>query len=65
MTLQVLEYKENNFLNLLNKKYLPTKPIYTKRDAWLKLFHYSNLLGTRAIRVITNSDRQILLEILL
>ena len=30
MTFQVLDYKENNFLNLINDDNLPTKPTYTK-----------------------------------
>jgi len=30
ITFQALNYKENNFLDLLDIDYLPTKPTYTK-----------------------------------
>jgi len=51
---QVSDIKGNNFLDLLDEEYLPIKPMYTKGSVWLKLFSHSNLLYTRAIRVITN-----------
>lgn len=57
MMFQTSEFKRNKFLNLLNKEYLPIKPIYTiytKEGAWFKLFSYSNLLYTKATRAITN-----------
>ena len=30
MTFQALDYKENNFLELINNDFLPIKPTYTK-----------------------------------
>lgn len=54
MMFQVLDYKRNHFLNLLNDDYLPIKPTYTKDDAWLKLLSYSNSLCMRVTRAITN-----------
>ena len=44
MTFQVLDYKENNFLNLINDDNLPTKPTYTKYGTWFKHFGHSNIL---------------------
>jgi len=49
-----LDYKRNNFLNLLNNNYLLTKPSYTKGDTWLKLLGHSNSLYIRAIRATTS-----------
>jgi len=54
MIFQASEYKGNNFFNLINEKYLPIKPIYTKEGTWLKLFSHFNLLYARATRAITN-----------
>ena len=54
MLFQALDYKRNNFFNLLDNKYLSIKPIYTKDSAWLELFEHSNLLYARTTRAITN-----------
>ena len=54
MSFQVLDYKENNFLNFLNDNYLSTIVTYMKGSAWLKHLGHSNSLYVRATRAITN-----------
>ena len=54
MTFQTSDYKETNFLDLLDNKYLSIKPTYIKDGTWLSLLGYSNILCARAIRAITN-----------
>ena len=54
MTFQVLDYKENHFLDLLDDNYLSIKPSYTKDSLQLKLFSHSNSLYLRVTRAITN-----------
>jgi len=54
MTFQILDAKENYFLDLLDDDYLLVMPAYTKGSPWLSQFSYSNLLCVRATRVITN-----------
>lgn len=54
MTFQTLDYKRKNFLDLNNNNNLPTRPTYSKDDAWLKHFRYSNMLCTYTARAITN-----------
>ena len=46
MTFQASDYKENNFLDLINDNNLPTKPTYIKDSTWLKHFGHSNTLYT-------------------
>ncbi len=54
MTFQTLDLKGSNFLNLLNEEELLIALTYIKGEAWLKHFSYSNILYTKATRVITN-----------
>jgi len=54
MTFQVLDFKENHFLDLLDGEYLSVKPTYTKGGPWLKLISYSNSLCARVTKAITN-----------
>ena len=51
---QALDYKENNFLNLINDNNLPTKPTYMKGSTWLKNLEYSNILYIWVIRANIN-----------
>ena len=51
---QILDYKENHFLDLLDKDHLPIKPTYIKSNLWLKLLSHFNSLYARATRAITN-----------
>jgi len=44
MTFQALDYKGNNFLDLINDNNLPTKPTYTKDGTWLKQSGHTNTL---------------------
>jgi len=50
----MLDHRGNHFLELLDNKYLPIKPIYIKGGSWLKQFNYLSFLCIRAIRAITN-----------
>jgi len=54
MTFQASDFKGNYFLNLLNKNHLSIKPTYMKSGPWLKLVGYSDSLGTRVTKAITN-----------
>ena len=54
MIFQVLYFKENHFLDLLDNEYLPIKLTYMKDSTWLKLVSYSNSLYVRATKAITN-----------
>ena len=47
MSFQALDYKERNFLNLVDDN-------NTKDDLWLKHFGHSNILYVRATRAIIN-----------
>ena len=51
MIFQVLDTKDYNFMNLLNKN---SNSITAKGSPWLKFFDYSNSLCTRATRAIVN-----------
>jgi len=44
MTFQALDYKGNNFLNLVNDNNSPIRPTYSKEEAWLKYLGHSNSL---------------------
>ena len=54
MTLQMLDLKGKQFLNLLNDDLTDIEPSYTKEGPWIKYFSHSNLLYIRAMRAITN-----------
>jgi len=54
MTFQIPDYKRKNFLNLNNNNNLPTRPTYSKGNAWLKHFRHSNILCTYTAIAITN-----------
>jgi len=54
MSFQVLDYKEKNFLDLVDDNNLPTIPTYTKGSSWLNHLGHSNFLCARVTRAITN-----------
>jgi len=54
MAFQSSNFKDRNFLKLLDNEGLPITPIYTKDGAWLKHIGHSNTFCTRATRTITN-----------
>ena len=54
MTFQASDFKERNFLNLLNCDDNIIELLYIKGGSWLKFFGHSNSLYARASRVITN-----------
>jgi len=54
MTFQVLDYKENNFLDLNNDNNLLAKLTYSKGETWLYLIGNSNTLYICATRAIMN-----------
>jgi len=54
MMFQASDYKGNNFLDLFNDNYLPTKPTYMKDGAWLKHLRHSNFWCAKVTRAITN-----------
>ena len=54
MSFQVSDDKGQHFLELLDSDSKPIEPLYSKGGPWLKFFGYSNLLYTRASRVIVN-----------
>ena len=54
MTFQALDFKEKQFLDLLDSDNNIIKPSYIKGRFWLKFFGHSNSLCTRASRAITN-----------
>ena len=54
MTFQASNFKEKQFLNLLDNKHNIIEPLYIKRSLWIKYFEHSNSLCTKAIKAITN-----------
>jgi len=44
ITFQVLDFKKNHFLDLLNNDFLPIKPTYIKNGTWLKSIRHSSSL---------------------
>ena len=44
MTFQASDFKEKQFLDLLNDNNNIIEPSYTKRGFWLKIFEHSNSL---------------------
>ena len=54
MTFQVLDAKEQHFLELLDDDLNLIEPLYTKGGLQLKFFGHSNLFYTRALKVIVN-----------
>ena len=54
MTFQASDFKERNFLNLLNCDDNIIELLYIKGGSWLKFFGHSNSLYARASRAITN-----------
>ena len=54
MSFQVLYNKGQNFLELLDDNLKLIEPSVSKDGLWLKYFSYSNLLCTKATRVIVN-----------
>ena len=54
MTFQTSDFKDKQFLNLLDNKLYPIESLYTKGGLWLKHFSHLNSLCTRATRAITN-----------
>ena len=54
ITFQASNFKEKQFLNLLNDNNNIIKPSYTKEGSWLKVFGYLNSLYTCALRAIIN-----------
>ena len=54
MTFQVSDMKSKHFLDLVNNDNNILEPVYSKGGTWLKHFGHSNILCTRASRVITN-----------
>ena len=51
---QVSDFKENHFLELLDNNFHPIQPTYIRNGAWLKTIAFSNSLYVRVIRAITN-----------
>ena len=54
MYFQALEYKGRNFLNLNDDNNQPIHLIYSKDDAWLKYFSFSNSMCAYITRLIMN-----------
>ena len=54
MMFQVLDLKENQFLDLLDDNNNIIEPSYVKGGLWLKTFSYSNSLCAYVTRAITN-----------
>ena len=54
MTFQVSDMKGRHFFNLVDSNNNVLEPAYSKGGIWLKYFGHSNILCTRALRVITN-----------
>ena len=54
MTFQALDFKEKQFLNLLDSNNNIIELLYIKDRSWLKFFGHFNSLCTQALRVITN-----------
>ena len=54
MTFQTSDFKDKQFLNLLDNKLYPIESLYTKGGLWLKHFSHLNSLCTRATWAITN-----------
>ena len=54
MTFQALDYKEKQFLDLLDGDNNIIELLHTKGRAWLKYFGHFNSLYTRASKAITN-----------
>ena len=54
MTFQASDFKEKQFLDLLDSNNNIVKLSYIKGRSWLKFFSHSNLLCARASRTITN-----------
>ena len=54
MKFQASNDKERNFLELLDDNFNIIKPMYLKRESWLKHLDYSNSLYARATRTIVN-----------
>lgn len=49
-----MDYKGNNFLDLINDNNLLTRFTYIKDSTWLKNFGHSNTLCIQATKAITN-----------
>ena len=54
MTFQASNFKEKQFLDLLNNNFNVIKPFQAKEEPWLKSFSYLNSLYVYATRVIMN-----------
>ena len=54
ITFKLSDFKERNFLHLLNNDLSETKPSYMKGGSWIKHFGFSNLLYAYTTRAITN-----------
>ena len=54
MIFQASDFKEKQFLDLLDDDFNIIKPSQAKRGPWLKSFNYLNLLYVRAMKVIMN-----------
>jgi len=54
MFFQMSNFKEKQFLDLLDDDFNTIEPLCIKGGLWIKHFGYSNLLCTRAMRAIAN-----------
>jgi len=54
ITFQASNFKESQFLDLVNDDNNSIEPTYAKNRSWLKSFSHSNLLCARATRAITS-----------
>ena len=54
MFFQVSDFKERNFLELLNNNQNPLEPSAIKGSSWLQYFSHSNSLYARATKAIVN-----------
>ena len=54
MSFQAADFKEKNFLELLDNNLNPIEPLTIKDGFWLQQFNHSNSLYARATKAIIN-----------